>query len=595
MSPTLTDASWPVFRRASRVVVVVDVVESVRLIEQNEDDAVHRWQAFVSQVIHQVLPQDGGRLVKSLGDGLMLEFPSVPPAIQAAIAMQQAASLANQGRPSREWMSLRIGAHVADVIVDELDIYGSGVNLAARIATLAGPGEIVVSAELCDQLTPGLHAEVEDLGECYLKHLEASVRAYRVGAAGRAPVIEAISGSLDDMLPTVAVIPFTARIDDPAYAALGDALADDVIAALSQTPSLQVISRLSTAAFRDGRRDLDEVRQHLKAAFVLSGGYTVFANQVKVQVELCDTRDKRVIWATSQRALIEDIFLGQDRLIPEIVSNVSACVLATELKRARALPLPSLNHYTLYLGGVALLHRLSARDFARSRDMLQHLAERVPRSPAPHAMLAKWHVLQMVQGWTSDPAQQRLLARACANRALDIDPHHALGLAVDGLVAVHTDGDLDKAQQRYTAALEANPQEPLAWALLAGLHSFRSNGSEANAAADKALALSPVDPTRFLLESYAALAKLSAHRYDDAVKLAQSSVRLNKLHMPSGRILALALSLAGRVDEAREVVASMLQRDPSYTIAEFRRRYPGRDAAHMDEYVEAFRAAGVPE
>ena len=241
------------------------------------------------------------------------------------------------------------------------------------------------------------------------------------------------------------------------------------------------------------------------------------------------------------------------------------------------------------------MHRLSLNDFERSREILQHLAERLPRSAAPHAMLAKWHVLQMVQGWTSDPAKHRQLARACASRALDIDAAHAFGLAVDGLVNAHADGDLDKAHRRYLQALDANPQEPLAWALLAGLHSYRSEGAQADAAADKAIALSPMDPARFLLEAYAAIAKLCAGRLDEAIALAGSSVRLNKLHTPSHRILVLALQLAGRASEAQAAAGTLMQLEPDFNLREYQRRYPGRDAPHMPTYVQALRAAGVPE
>ena len=155
MTANQSEAPWPALRRASRTVVVVDVVESVRLMEQDEDDTIRRWQSFVGEVVTRLLPQSGGRLVKSLGDGLMLEFESVPPAIQCALAMQQAIQPHNLGRTSEQWMCLRIGAHVAEVVVDERDIYGSGVNLAARLATLAEPGEVVVSTEVRDSLVPG--------------------------------------------------------------------------------------------------------------------------------------------------------------------------------------------------------------------------------------------------------------------------------------------------------------------------------------------------------------------------------------------------------------------------------------------------------
>ena len=324
MSGTSSEAQWPMFRRAARTVVVVDLVESVRLIEQDEEDTVRRWQAFVGEVVTRLLPPHGGRLVKSLGDGLMVEFEAVPPAIQCAIAMQTAISQSNQGRPTDRWMCLRIGAHVADVIVDERDIYGAGVNLAARLTTLAGPGEIVVSADVRDGLTAGLDAELEDLGECYLKHMQSTVRAYRVGAAGVAPVIDKIPNQPAGLLPTIAVIPFAARTTDPAHAALGDALADDIIAALSQTSAVQVISRLSTSAFRDGHHGLEDVRTHLRAAYVLSGAYSVLADEVKLHVELSDTRDKAVLWATSKRASIQDIFRGRTSVPPFFRLNCGA-------------------------------------------------------------------------------------------------------------------------------------------------------------------------------------------------------------------------------------------------------------------------------
>ena len=167
-------------RSAVRTVVVVDMVESVRLIEQNEEDTVGRWQAFVAEVTAQLLPKQRGRLVKSLGDGLMLEFEDVPAAIGCCHLMHQAMQSLNQGHQKPQWMQLRIGVHVADVIVDELDLYGTGVNLAARLAGVAGPFETVVSAEARDRLTAGLDAEIEDLGDCYLKHFPHAVRAYRV-------------------------------------------------------------------------------------------------------------------------------------------------------------------------------------------------------------------------------------------------------------------------------------------------------------------------------------------------------------------------------------------------------------------------------
>ena len=167
--------------RVVRAVLVVDVVESVRMMEDDEDDTVRRWRALVAQVLHDVPPRYGGRLVKSLGDGMMLEFEHAPGAVQAAFAIREICEKRNADASATRQMLLRMGAHIGPLIEDEHDVYGRSVNLAARIATLAGPGEIVVSAEIRDGLTAELDADVEDLGECYLKHVQHPVRAYRLG------------------------------------------------------------------------------------------------------------------------------------------------------------------------------------------------------------------------------------------------------------------------------------------------------------------------------------------------------------------------------------------------------------------------------
>src|SRR5262249_37196125 len=191
----------------------------------------------------------------------MLDFPNVKPAVAAAFAIQRACHEANAGIPADRQMLLRAGAHVSELIAGEHDLYGHGVNLASRLTSLAGPGEIVISAAARDELTPSLDAAVEDLGECYLKHMTQPVRAYRVGPPGGRPVIEPGSASIADLLPTVAVIPFSARTGEPEHFVVGEALADEIIAALSHTSEMHVISRLSTTAFRGRNATLREVNE----------------------------------------------------------------------------------------------------------------------------------------------------------------------------------------------------------------------------------------------------------------------------------------------------------------------------------------------
>src|SRR6187402_2364141 len=196
--------------RSIKVLLVMDVVESVRIMEQDQDGFVRRWQQLVQQAEQQILPLHDGRIVKSLGDGLMLEFANAQTCMKAAFAIQHFSEHANADHLPEAQMHLRMGGHLASFVTDQHDIYGTDVNLTARFCTLAGPNDIVFSAELRDRLVPALDADIEDMGECYLKHVEKPVHAYRVAPPGKALVLTALPADPTELRPTVAVIPFTA-------------------------------------------------------------------------------------------------------------------------------------------------------------------------------------------------------------------------------------------------------------------------------------------------------------------------------------------------------------------------------------------------
>ena len=594
MTATSFDAHWPVIRRAARTVVVVDVVESVRLMELDEEDFVRRWQAFVGEVKTGLLPKHGGRLVKSLGDGLMVEFEAVPPAIQCAIDMQTAIAQTNLARSADRWIALRVGGHVTDVFVDEHDIYGAGVNLAARLTTLAGPGEIVVSADVRDRLTPGLDAEVEDLGECYLKHVQAPIRAYRVGAVGAAPIITH-RGVNTDHAPIIAVIPLTVQPADSASGFVGDIIADDIIAALSTSDQWKVISRLSSAAFRSGLHQPVDLHKYLNATYVLSGVCHVVGQKLRVIAELADVRAETVVWSGSVAANLASLTDPDGELAATIAAHVGRAIFSHELGRTRAKPMPTLESYSLLFSSIALMHRLSKPDFERSRAMLEHLIERHPRAPAPKVWMGKWHVMNVVQGWSSDLVAEHQMARAWVQRALNDQPDHALGLAIDGLVSGYLGKDLDTAEARYAAALAVNPNESLAWLFSSALLAYRERGAEAAEAALRARTLSPLDPLKYYYDSFAAHALVAAGRYKEAIALGQESLRANCTHSPTLRTVAIAQVLDGQIEDARQTVRRFLSLEPRATVSAYRERYPGGASRDAVKYAQALRLAGLPE
>lgn len=581
--------------RSVRAVLVVDLAESVRLMQEDEADTISRWRALVSDVESGILPQRNGRMVKSLGDGMLLEFPRAADAVAAAFALQDASRLANRNVPAPRQMLLRMGVQVGELVTDEHDIYGHDVNLAARLTGLAGPGEIIVGAAVRDQLTAMLDADIEDLGDCYLKHVREPVRAYRVGPPGPRPLIEPGTSVMPDLRPTVAVVPFNTLSADPHHAVIGEVLADETISALSQLAELHVISRLSTTAFRGRGATLNDVASHLKATYVLSGSYRVSGRQLVVVAELSDAREGRVVWGRSLKGAADGIFDSQDDLINRIVAEVSAAVLAREVQRAQTLALPTLESYTLLMGAIALMHRGSLPQFERARQMLEALTERVPRQAAAHAWRAKWHVLRVQKGWSADLDKESRLALDSARRALDADPGSSLALAIDGFVHTNLLRRLDIAEERYELALRVNPNDSLAWLLKGTRHAFKGEGARAIEATDHARKLSPLDPLRDWYDSLAATAALSAGLYQRAIELARSSLRLNRMNTSALRAVAVAQYLSGNLAEAKKAAAEVLKVEPGLTVRKFLERSPSSGFETGRTWSEAFRQIGIPE
>ena len=592
-----TEGSTPIFplQRARRAIVVVDVVESVRLMQQHEDDVIDRWRRFVNEVVSEVLPPHGGRLVKSLGDGMLLEFGQAKEAVGAALSLTRRIGAYNDQDDGSTHLHLRVGSHLADVVVDELDIYGTGVNVAARLASIAGAEQIIVSADVRDQLLPDIDARIEDLGDCELRGIDGLMRAYRIEAPGVTSPSFLGLDSMHDTRPAIAVLPLAYRGTDADGPTVAELITDDVIFQLSASVHWRVISRLSSGAYRSRNPDLAALREQLHVNFVASGTCHIDGPHIRLMVELADAQTSSVIWADSVRGVRADLTAQDNALASQVVQGVVSAIFAHEVRRSRAQPMPALRSYTLLFGAVAMMHRLSRQDFSRSLALLEHLADRHRQSPEPPTWMAKWHVMNVAQGWSTEPQRDAVQAQQLTQRALDRQGDHSLALAIDGLTAAFLRQDLDASERRYAQALSANPNEALAWLFMSALHTYRDRGAEAVHAATMALHLSPLDPMRYFFDGFAANAMLAAGRHQEAVDLARRSIRANCTHLPVQRVLAIAQVMLDRVDEAQGTVTQMLRTQPGYTLDEFREHYAGRDAMHASRYVEALRTAGLPE
>ncbi len=585
----------PELRKVRRAILVVDIAESVRLIQVHEADFINRWRSFVHEIRTELLPLHGGRLVKSLGDGMLLEFESVSCSVAVALNMQHRIAASNVGLPLSAALLLRMGIHVGDIVVDDLDSFGPAVNLAARLAGLGRPGEIIVSAEVRQHIAVGLDADVEDMGDCWLKHVDEPVRAARLLPMGLVrPILNPHYSRGAQETIGVAVLPFTARIPAAATQALGELIADDTIAQLSRLPQLRVISRLSTAVFSGRQASLKEITTVLDVQYVVFGSYLCRGSEVRIDVQVVEREGGATIWAETFATTQHDIMAGSDVLVDRMVAGICAQLVGAEVRRACTQALPTLSSYTILLGAIAQLHSLAVCEFDQAREMLVYLTERHPALPTPRAWLGLWHVMRVGQGWSADAAQDAAKASQFIHVALDMDPGHALSLAIDGLVAAYVRKDLARAGERYDAALRANPNEGLAWLFRSAWHAYREEGDEGVAAALRAQSLSPLDPMRYYYDNFTSTALLAQGNLAGAIEYGRRSLRANRVHGPTLRILAIAHALSDDMDEARSMVGKMLELEPSFTVSAFRERYPGQRAAQVDRYAGALTAAGLP-
>jgi TolB-like protein/tetratricopeptide (TPR) repeat protein len=532
--------------------------------------------------------------VKSLGDGLMAVFDDARAAVQTARALHGLVQIGNDALPPERQMALRIGIHGTHLYADSNDVYGAGVNLAARLATLAGPGETIVSANVRDGLTDGLDAVVEDLGECFLKNVVGPTRVYRVGSAGPHSVVPGRRDFTGALQPTIAVVPFETRSSDSEHFAIGELIADGVIVRLSLGRHFRVISRLSTTSFRGRSSGSGDIHAHLQATYVVTGSYRIVSDRILVLWELCDVRDDRVVKAGRIAGVVTDLLQFRSEIVEEIACGVHDAIFRLEVDRVQGQPFPTLQSYSMLLAAVHLLHRSSKRDFEASFNLLDHLAQKHPNSIEPRIWQAKWYALRAVQGLTSDRQADARAALACTSFALNAEPTNSFALAMQGFVHCHLSRDYESAAASLTLSVAQNPSETFGHlfnGVTQGLIGDFQAGIESY---QLAASTSPLDPAMYLLDSIGAYLHLGAGHHHEAMALAKRSLRQNRMHAHTWRILTIAQAESGQVDDARASLKQLLNVQPELTINKYLADWRAGDLTRR-RFAEGLRLAGLTE
>jgi adenylate cyclase len=563
-----------------------------------DEDAIDAGWAALKPRVQRTIEKLGGQLLPTAPGPVLAGFDHAPAAAGAALELHRLCRASDRGRAAGQLLRLCIGLHApaSTAASSELDPHALGVDVAASLAGLAEPGETVAGTVVRDQLTDGLDAQVQDLGDCYLKYLSDPVRAYRLGTPEALAVAGVRAGG--DPAPHMAIVPLSPQRAQPGFEAVGELIADRLIGLLGRSHHVRLISRLSASPFARRTTDTALLRQHLGARYVLHGSYKVVGQhlngQLDVDVRLVDTASGTEVWRDHARGAVGELLSAESELVHRIGSGAHHAILEREVDSTLQQPIRTLDNYALLLSGIVLMHRSSGQAFERSREALEALLQADKQLHLAHAWLAKWYVLKVTRSLSTHREADAQAASRHAVLALAAPGGEALANAMRGFVQLHLERRFPQALATIGEGLRINPSEPLAWLFRSVAHSFLDQADEAVHASERALELSPLDPLLYYFESLAASSHISAGQHAQAIRLCERSLRRNVTHLHTHRALITALWADGQQQRARDAGQQLLQLKRDYTVAEFERNATSANTPFGRLMSEALRGAGVP-
>jgi TolB-like protein/Tfp pilus assembly protein PilF len=524
---------------------------------------------------------------------LLAEFSSVVDAVRCAIDVQRGMAERNAQVPQDKRIEFRIGIHQGDVIIEGGDIFGDGVNVAARLEGLAEPGGICVSGRVQEDVRGKLEIAFEDLGEQQLKNIDRPVRVYRtkLNIAGPSPHA---SLSLPDK-PSIAVLPFTNMSGDPEQDYFADGIVEDIITALSHFRQLFVIARNSSFTYKGRAVDVKQVGRELGVRYVLEGSVRKAMNRVRITGQLIDAATGAHLWADRFDGMLEDVFELQDQITVSVVSAIAPKLEQVEIERAKRKPTENLDAYDYYLRGLSLITQTTKEANAEALRLFRRAIEVDPNFATAHGLAAWCYVVRKVNGVMSDLSQEVDEATRLAHRATELDKDDAVALCWGGYALAYVGGDLEAGAAFVDQAIALNVNLAAAWNYSGWLRLFLGEPETAIERMAKAMRLSPRDPTVFHMRAGTAFAHFFAGRYVEAVKWAQEALRDQPNYAGTLRIVAATNALADRMEEAQRAMMRLRQLDPGLRISNLVDRLPPMRPEYFAKYAEGLRIAGLPE
>jgi len=576
--------------RRLAAILVADVVGYTRLSEIAEVATFRRLKALRAEVIDPLVAEAGGRIVKNTGDGFIASFPEAGPAADCALALQRRIARATADEPEDTRLVFRMGVNLAEVIVEDGDVFGDGVNVAARLQAYAEAGDVIVSEAVFAGASPAARSRAIDLGPLPLRNHARPVRVFalRAGAGGRTG--ESAPGT--EARASIAVLPF--RGGEPGRPALADGFTDWIVRALSSLRDLFVISRGSTLAYRRRHADPAAFGRRLGVRYVMDGAIQHHGGRLRVCTALIECGTGAVVSADHYEGLVDQVFALQDAIALKLIRNLAPHVRERELQRALRKHPASLTGYDLLLQALDNLHKMDPDSFARAGGLLQQAIALDPSYAPPFAYAAWWHVLRIGEMGSPDPDGDGRAAAERARAAIARDGDDPLALALYGHVQAFSFRDFATARRFLDRAIESGPSVAIAWTMSSATHGFSGDGRLAVRHGEEGQRLAPNDPYTFWHEGLLAQAHYVAGDYDEAVAWGLSAVARNRAIRFTLRTLAASLAAAGRLPEAREAAEELMRLQPGFRLGAYAPRCPFVPSV-LGRWIDHLRAAGMPD
>jgi TolB-like protein/class 3 adenylate cyclase/Tfp pilus assembly protein PilF len=588
----------PHVERRLAAILAADVVGYSRLMGIDDVATLQALKTHRRELVDPAIAAHHGRIVKTTGDGMLVEFGSVVDAVNCAVSVQQSMADRKNSANSVPLIIFRIGINIGDIIIDGDDIFGDGVNVAARVEAECEPGGVYLSATAFEQLRGKTAFVFDDMGERQLKNIDRAIRIYSVRMGEPKINTSRMTDTAKSLplpeKPSIAVLPFQNMSGDPEQEYFADGMVEDIITALSRFKSLFVIARNSSFTYKGKVINIKQVGRDLGVRYVLEGSVRKAGGRVRITGQLIEAATDRHIWADKFDGALEDVFALQDQMTMSVVGLIAPRLEQAEIERAKHKPTDSLDSYDFYLRGSELVSTRTLAPLPQALEFFQKAFQQDPDYAAAYVMAAWTILLQQAVSGVPLTKEMRSEAIRLANLGATKGPDDAFALARSGHVLTYLGQEYDRGASLVDQAVALNSNLAIAWHSRGWVTLMGGENERAIESFERMLRLSPLDPLRIRAWNGISFAFFNLGRYEEGFESGKKAIQYVTEAQSMGAYIVNAVR-AGHIVEARDAVAQLLQVQPDFRASHSQKAFPMRSKEGRDRITAALIEAGLPD